>query len=89
MIGLIATTPSVSTSIKSPPDEFRRLALILNDDRVAPGKGFSTHPHKNMEIISIPLKGKLKHGDNHQNSRVITPEIYKTMSAGTGIYHSE
>ena len=41
----------------------------LNDDRVAPGKGFGTHPHKNMEIISIPLKGKLKHGDSHQNSR--------------------
>ena len=39
---------------------------VLNDDRVAPGKGFGTHPHKNMEIISIPLKGKLKHGDNHQ-----------------------
>ena len=36
---------------------------VLNDDRVAPGKGFGTHPHKNMEIISIPLKGKLKHGD--------------------------
>ena len=51
---------------------------VLNDDRVAPGKGFGTHPHKNMEIISIPLKGKLKHGDSHQNSRV-----------GTGIYHSE
>ena len=42
---------------------------VLNDDRVAPGKGFGTHPHKNMEIISIPLKGKLKHGDNHQSSQ--------------------
>ena len=62
---------------------------VLNDDRVAPGKGFGTHPHKNMEIISIPLKGKLKHGDNHQNSRVITPGDIQTMSAGTGIYHSE
>ena len=38
---------------------------VLNDDRVAPGKGFGTHPHKNMEIISIPLKGKLKHGHHH------------------------
>ena len=62
---------------------------VLNDDRVAPGKGFGTHPHKNMEIISIPLKGKLKHGDSHQNSRVITPGDIQTMSAGTGIYHSE
>ena len=53
---------------------------VLNDDRVAPGKGFGTHPHKNMEIISIPLKGKLKHGDNHQNSRVITPgDIYQIV----------
>ena len=44
---------------------------------------------ENMEIISIPLKGKLKHGDRHQNSRVITPGDIQTMSAGTGIYHSE
>ena len=44
---------------------------------------------ENMEIISIPLKGKLKHGDSHQNSRVITPGDIQTMSAGTGIYHSE
>ena len=49
----------------------------------------STHPHKNMEIISIPLKGKQKHGDNHQNSRIIIPGDIQTMSAGTGIYHSE
>ena len=44
---------------------------------------------ENMEIISIPLKGKLKHGDNHQNSRIIIPGDIQTMSAGTGIYHSE
>lgn len=62
---------------------------VLNDDRVAPGKGFGTHPHKNMEIISIPLKGQLKHGDSHQNSRTITVGEIQTMSAGTGIYHSE
>lgn len=62
---------------------------VLNDDRVAPGKGFGTHPHKNMEIISIPLKGKLKHGDSHKNSRIITPGEIQMMSAGTGIYHSE
>ena len=61
---------------------------VLNDDRVAPGKGFGTHPHKNMEIISIPLKGKLKHGDSHKNSRIITPGEIQMMSAGTGIYHS-
>lgn len=62
---------------------------VLNDDRVAPGKGFGTHPHKNMEIISIPLKGKLKHGDSKQNSRTITTGDIQTMSAGMGIYHSE
>lgn len=61
---------------------------VLNDDRVAREK-VSAHPHKNMEIISIPLKGKLKHGNNHQNNRVITPGDIQTMSAGTGIYHSE
>ena len=62
---------------------------VLNDDRVEPGKGFGTLPHKNMEIISIPLKGKLKHGDSQKNSRSITPGDIQTMSAGTGIYHSE
>ena len=56
---------------------------VLNDDRIAPGKGFGTHPHKNMEIISIPLKGKLKHGDSKQNSRTITTGDIQTMSAGT------
>ena len=55
---------------------------VLNDDRIAPGKGFGTHPHKNMEIISIPLKGKLKHGDSKQNSRTITTGDIQTMSAG-------
>ena len=62
---------------------------VLNDDRVEAGKGFGTHPHKNMEIISIPLKGKLKHGDSNKNSRTITIGDIQTMSAGTGIYHSE
>ena len=54
---------------------------VLNDDRVAPGKGFGTHPHKNMEIISIPLKGKLKHGDNHsvKLARVVTCHIQQLM----------
>lgn len=62
---------------------------VLNDDRIAPGKGFGTHPHKNMEIITIPLKGRLQHGDSKQNHRTITPGYIQTMSAGTGIYHSE
>ena len=62
---------------------------VLNNDRVAPGGGFQTHPHKNMEIVSIPLKGKLEHGDNKKNSRVITVGDIQVMSAGTGIFHSE
>ena len=62
---------------------------VLNDDRVAPGKGFQTHPHKNMEIVSIPLRGKLELGDSKKNSRVITVGDIQVMSAGTGIFHSE
>jgi redox-sensitive bicupin YhaK (pirin superfamily) len=62
---------------------------VLNDDRVAPGKGFGMHPHKNMEIISIPLSGQLKHGDSIRNARTVTPGDIQTMSAGNGIYHSE
>ena len=62
---------------------------VLNDDRIAPGQGFGTHPHKNMEIITIPLKGELKHGDSKQNKRTITAGYIQTMSTGTGIYHSE
>ena len=59
---------------------------VLNDDKVAPGEGFQTHPHKNMEIISIPLKGHLQHGDSKKNSRIITVGEIQTMSAGTGIF---
>ena len=62
---------------------------VLNDDTVAPGDGFGTHPHKNMEVISIPLQGYLRHGDSLENSDVITPGDIQLMSAGTGIYHSE
>ena len=62
---------------------------VLNDDKVAPGQGFQTHPHKNMEVISIPLKGHLQHGDSKKNSRIITVGEIQTMSAGTGIFHSE
>ncbi|WP_071145365.1 pirin family protein [Bacteroides ihuae] len=62
---------------------------VLNDDWVAPGEGFGTHPHKNMEIVSIPLSGHLKHGDSTKNERVITVGDIQLMSAGTGIFHSE
>lgn len=62
---------------------------VLNDDWVASGEGFGTHPHKNMEIVSIPLKGHLKHGDSTKNERVISVGDIQVMSAGTGIFHSE
>lgn len=62
---------------------------VLNDDTVAPGEGFDMHQHKNMEVISIPLKGFLRHGDSIKNTEVITAGDIQVMSAGTGIYHSE
>lgn len=62
---------------------------VLNDDSVDPSMGFDTHPHKNMEVISIPLKGYLRHGDSVQNTKTITPGDIQVMSTGRGIYHSE
>lgn len=62
---------------------------VLNDDIVEGGKGFGTHPHDNMEIISIPLKGDLEHKDSMGNVQVIKQHDVQIMSAGTGIYHSE
>lgn len=62
---------------------------VLNDDTVAPGKGFDMHPHKNMEVISIPLKGYLTHGDSSDNVSTITVGDIQVMSTGRGIYHSE
>ncbi len=62
---------------------------VLNDDRVAPGRGFDTHPHRNMEIISIPLQGDLEHQDSMGNTSVIRAGDVQVMSAGTGVAHSE
>lgn len=62
---------------------------VLNDDFVAPGMGFGTHPHDNMEIISIPLEGDLEHKDSMGNTTVIRNGDIQVMSAGTGIQHSE
>lgn len=62
---------------------------VLNDDIVEAGKGFGTHPHDNMEIISIPLEGDLEHKDNMGNVSIIKHGDVQVMSAGTGITHSE
>jgi redox-sensitive bicupin YhaK (pirin superfamily) len=62
---------------------------VLNDDIVQGGMGFGTHPHDNMEIISIPLSGDLEHKDSMGNTGVIRQNDVQLMSAGTGIQHSE
>jgi hypothetical protein len=62
---------------------------VLNDDHVEPGMGFGTHPHNNMEIISIPLEGDLEHKDSMGNTTIIRNGDIQVMSAGSGITHSE
>jgi hypothetical protein len=62
---------------------------VLNDDVVQPNMGFGTHPHRNMEIISIPISGALSHKDSMNNQRSIEVGEVQVMSAGTGITHSE
>ena len=72
------------------PDRIHFGALrVLNDDTVEAGRGFDTHPHDNMEIISIPLEGDLEHRDSMGNLSVIRHGDIQVMSAGTGIFHSE
>jgi redox-sensitive bicupin YhaK (pirin superfamily) len=65
------------------------LLRVLNDDVIAADRGFGTHPHDNMEIISIPIYGQLKHKDNAGHESVISENEIQVMSAGSGIQHSE
>ena len=88
--GWLDTYHSFSFANYYNPERVRFGALrVLNDDIVAAGEGFGTHPHDNMEIISIPLRGDLEHKDSMGNQGVINTGELQAMSAGTGNFHSE
>jgi hypothetical protein len=88
--GWLDTYHSFSFANYHHPERIHFGALrVLNDDRVAPGRGFGTHPHDNMEIVSIPLEGDLEHKDSMGNVTTIREGELQVMSAGTGIFHSE
>lgn len=88
--GWLKSAHSFSFGHWQSPEKIRfGLLRVLNDDQVAPGQGFGTHPHDNMEIVSIPLSGDLAHRDSMGNSTVIRQHDVQIMSAGTGVQHSE
>ncbi|WNG82266.1 pirin family protein [Mycobacterium sp. ITM-2016-00316] len=72
-----------------PDNTHHGLLLVNNDDRVAPGTGFDTHPHRDMEILTWVMQGSLVHQDSTGNNGVIYPGLAQRMSAGRGILHSE
>ncbi|MBM3414850.1 MAG: pirin family protein [Bacteroidetes bacterium] len=88
--GWLKTRYSFSFSNWYNPERIHFGALrVLNDDYIAGGMGFGTHPHDNMEIITIPMSGQLEHKDSMGNSGIISKGEVQVMSAGTGIQHSE
>lgn len=88
--GWLDTRHSFSFASWYDPERVHFGALrVLNDDRVAPGRGFGMHPHEDMEIVSIPLEGDLEHKDSMGNVGVIRAGDVQVMSAGSGVFHSE
>lgn len=88
--GWLDTSHTFSFSHYYNPERMRfGMLRVLNDDVVAPGMGFGTHPHENMEIISIPLQGALEHKDSMGHVSVLRKGEVQVMSAGSGLQHSE
>ena len=77
------------SSYRDPQHMSFRSLRVMNEDWVAPGQGFGTHPHENMEIVTYVLQGELEHKDSMGNGEVLRPGEFQRMTAGTGITHSE